>query len=915
MTSLRPATTAFVCLTMLAAALAFTPTMQATAAVTVPTGRVFYVDSTVGSDSNSGLNAGTATAGQGPWRTLAKLAAVTLQPGDTIRLACGSTWNETLRVSASGSASARIIVAAYPAGCINPPVIDGGSTLPASAWTIYKGNIYKAVLATAPLDVTSATGYMTAAHHPNRGFDSTRPESLYAKVAVDSDKTSVGTRIASTYITTGSDLVLPAGASITAGLKVRIRSTAWVIDESTVSAVVGNKLTLTTPTSYPVIAGWGYYLLGRLWMLDSPGEWFYDAASGTVYAWMPDSRTPGTAFVGTTLAIGIDLNTRQYITVDGLVVRRVGTGIRVRQSKGVTLANNRIENTAAVGIDAAGCTYGNVLFNTLVRTGADAIVATDAVIASAMGLQVVGNTVTESGVALSGDTPVSLPVSNYGAIRAGRTALVNANRITNTGYNGILSGPNSTISDNVVTGVCTVLDDGGGIYANGVNNNSMISSNIVQRSRGAVAGKPITLASTQAQGIYLDEHASGVTIKNNTVTDADHGIQIHLSSNNIIQGNKLYGNRKSQLWLQEINKDVQPDGSVLPNTVIDNQIAPTAATSLGLFLSSQTTDAYGFGKFDRNVYLDRIFSRIGTEDIPKGIVDYTFSTWTTAMLPTGMPRLLDVNGKATSAVRYAPALIAGANLIRNGNLATNAYGWGSWNETTPKGVLSRQACTWGYCANYVAGSSAGLISMPNFSVVKGQWYRVSVDVLAGANGQQINLLVRRGGGGTNGYEPLSNVYFSAPAPRSWKRFTFTLQAKATVTAADPLTGDNGARLDMERIQPGQTVTLTNLEIVPITAADTATRTALLLNTGKTTTLTACPTVDSAPDSCGQFVRLTDSTPVVWPYALASRASEIVYTLDPMLVDSDGDGIADSQDRCAGTAAGSAVNSAGCGMGQ
>jgi hypothetical protein len=49
--------------------------------------------------------------------------------------------------------------------------------------------------------------------------------------------------------------------------------------------------------------------------------------------------------------------------------------------------------------------------------------------------------------------------------------------------------------------------------------------------------------------------------------------------------------------------------------------------------------------------------------------------------------------------------------------------------------------------------------------------------------------------------------------------------------------------------------------------------------------------------------------------LPAMSSEIVYTVEPSLLDSDGDGVPDFQDQCPNSAPGSGVNAAGCGLGQ
>ena len=71
-------------------------------------GRVFHVNSQAGDDRNDGraATAPTGTASTtGPWKSLARVMQSDLGPGDTLVLACGSTWNETLRVPANGTAA------------------------------------------------------------------------------------------------------------------------------------------------------------------------------------------------------------------------------------------------------------------------------------------------------------------------------------------------------------------------------------------------------------------------------------------------------------------------------------------------------------------------------------------------------------------------------------------------------------------------------------------------------------------------------------------------------------------------------------------------------------------------------------------------------------------------------------------
>jgi hypothetical protein len=106
----------------------------------------YFVDPNRGNDAYSGTAALAATGNAGPWQTLSRLATASLLPGDVVYLACGAVWNETLRVSSSGTSLAPITVAGGPGSCVTAPLIDGAQAVPANAWVQHSGAIYKARL-------------------------------------------------------------------------------------------------------------------------------------------------------------------------------------------------------------------------------------------------------------------------------------------------------------------------------------------------------------------------------------------------------------------------------------------------------------------------------------------------------------------------------------------------------------------------------------------------------------------------------------------------------------------------------------------------------------------------------------------------------------------------------------------------
>lgn len=889
------------------------PTSSIQAVYQTSVGRVLYVDSQLGNDANNGTSASNQANGTGPWKSLSKLTTTTLLPGDTVKLACGSVWSETLRLSASGAADNPITITAASSNCSVRPAIDGSTQIDTTAWALHQGSIYKTTLAAAPLQLFAGSGYMLQAHHPNRGHDIASPRSLYLKAAADSNKITVNAREGSDYLVTGTDLKLPAGAAVTAGTTVRMRTNAYIIDEAKVAAVAGSRVTLNVPTTFPISSGWGYYLLGQLWMLDSAGEWHYEPSTKTLYVWTPDSRAPDANVRVSQLATGIDLQSLKHITIDGLAVRKARIGINARRSTGVSIRNVRVDDSAAAGIDASASDAAMITDNTVTRSAGNGITGVDYTVGWATNMQVRRNTVTDSGVAMSGETVLSLPVRSYAAIRPGHASVVDSNVVRNAGYVGVWPGTSSAVTNNAISGACTVLDDCGAIYTSRVGARTMIKGNMIWQSRGAVDGKPSATSYTQAQGIYLDESASACEVTGNTVTDTDNGIQIHVSSNNLIQENNLYGNRKSQIWLQENRNIEKTSGDLYANTITGNQIVAVATNSRHIHLDTLFADTVHFGSFNANRYYDRLMPNVVDERVGTSLTAFNLTQWKAARNAAGASRGNDTTGWGASEMRFATTVVTGPSIVPNGSMTTNLSGWATWNQTLPKGSLVREACTAGWCGRYVTGGSSGIVSSPNFSITAGNWYRLSVDVATGAASQLVDLVVRRGGGGTNSYETLSDrgTRFNASGP--WARYSVVFKATKTVNAADPITRDLGARIDIQNLKPGQTLSLANLELMPIAPTDATTRSDLLANKGGVPIQAACPVAGTQPALCNSYVRLTDNAPISWPIYLAARSSEIVFTRDASLVDSDQDGIADAQDACANTPAGRAVNSRGCSL--
>ena len=648
---------------------------------------------------------------------------------------------------------------------------------------------------------------LNLARHPNRGFNATRPLSPYLLLAQDSDQTLVAGKTVSSYLTTGSDLKLPSGAAITPGTSVRIRTNAWTIDERTISSVSGSRLLLTSPTSYALKTGWGYLLVGALWMLDEAGEWVYEPSSNSVYGWMPDGLVPGSRVAVGYMDLGIDLSNQSHIVIDGLAVRRTRVGMRVAGASYITIRNSSITDTVDEGIDASGSIDSSVENNALVRTGRDAVSGVSRLTGStATGLRVNANKIVDSGVRVEYGVIASLPITSYAAIHPGNGANVSSNRIVNAGYIGIRPFQNGKLVGNYIENTCLVLDDCGAIHVFKVDSGS-ITDNLVFHVPGAIEGKPGN--SSQGQGIYLDDLTSGVTASRNTVIDADNGIQFHNVTNNFVENNKLYGNRRYQMWLQEDSNERRASGDMAGNRFTGNAMVP-ANSAQSIFQQTKYSSTAQFGAYDFNRYYNLLSPIVANETSSQGARSYTFPQWQAATTAMGLPRYLDIHGTQVTLGARTQFQVTGTNLVINGDLTGGAAGWSSWNQTAPYGVLTMEACSVGPCLRYVEGASSGLVSSANFSVIKDQRYRVTFDMQVGTGGQTVVVGVRRGGGGTNNYDWLMTPV-TITGSTTWTRYTIPFQALKTVTAGDPVTLDKGARLDFNISVQGQSTWVAHVE--------------------------------------------------------------------------------------------------------
>jgi parallel beta-helix repeat protein len=731
------------------------------------------------------------------------------------------------------------------------------------------------------------------AHHPNYWREGENPDSPYGVIALPGGKRIVDT----------TGLTLPANGTLSPGLGVSIRVNNFALEEKRVAAVSGSRLTLDSDTYYPITSGHGYFLTGAPWMVDSPGEWHFDPSTGELLVWTPDGNAPGNRISFNPLPTGINLRGRAYIHLTGLKVARFATGVQLGIAKSINLRGITINDIADHAVVADNCRACKLEQSNVVNTGLDAIRAVGLDTAEFV---ISGSRVVDSGALNRTDGWRKLPRPARAAINIGENAATIENsEILRSANNGIFLGPYSSIKNSHVSYTCVVFNDCGGIYANFAGHYASITENVVDNVIGGLIGLPPN-AFTQTAGIYLDDFGANVQVLGNTVNGGDFGIHVHNVRNSTIANNIVFGSRRYQIWMQEQFAKIRPEGGDLFGNQIDSNLLVPLGSGPALFMESEVGPIDDFGTFSNNHYSALLSARPISKLWPNGSISYSFSEWQGA----GQ----DLGGRATQAAGYAAFLSKGANMVPNGNLADSWTGWTWWNLTAPHAQPSLMNCSFGPCLKFTAGASPSLLSSPNFSVVKGQWYRVSFDAATSHENQPIVVQVRRGGGSSTNFDPVMEAAESFTGSPEWRRYSFVFRSTKTITANDPA-GELGARVDFERIQPGSSITVARLEVVPLEPAQAALQLRLQLNPSDNVTDVPCSSADEAANLCHKFVYMKDHGPINWSALVDARSGNVLYTRDTSLVDADSDGVADVEDGCPETRPGTSVNAQGCGFDQ
>lgn len=536
-------------------------------------GRTYFV-ALDGSDSNPGTQLR-------PFRTIQKCANVATA-GDTCAIGPG-VYTETV--------TPRSGVTFQPAG--NDAVVISGAD-PISGWSHHSGNIYKATVtlnsSLAANQIFVGDTMATEARWPNTGPDLLQP--AWATIGNGSTASSIRDPRLPAIDWTGATVHLWSGENPFGHLTAQVTSST--------------QGTITFPASSYCDticsrAGGKYYLFGKLAALDTDNEWFYDAATSTLYLWAPGGENPSRLLVRAKQRdYAFDLRGVSNVTIRGLhlfastIVTDEGSAnhtidsISAKYLSHFTMLGDSFKTNAAdSGIVLKGT--GHTVRNSTLQYSAGSGVAL-----SGSGHTITNNLIRDTGYAGAYGTAV------YTAPGAGSVTITN-NTIISTGRDGISidwddsnkTFANSEIAFNRVTDYGRLTTDVGGIYAccelnGGVGGpTSSIHHNWVHDTGS-------TLIEGLVAGIYIDNASAGFDLYQNVLwNNRNQGVRIHgqgaSTRNNLVRNNTILGGHEHSIAV-----DNSSDAS--GTSLADNQIlAPISVggAATGLVQENNTRRAPG----------------------------------------------------------------------------------------------------------------------------------------------------------------------------------------------------------------------------------------------------------------------------------------------------------------------------------
>ena len=322
-----------------------------------------------------------------------------------------------------------------------------------------------------------------------------------------------------------------------------------------------------------------FYLEGKCWMLDAPGEWCVE--KGRLVVWPHDGNSPEGRTSAAVHGPEINANNANSIFIDSIKIKTATIGIEANNIHNLQVNNTQFEQIGEEAMIVGGkdIHLERVQIN---QTGLNGIRFTD----DARLITVRDSTIQGAGM-------LGLPKRSKGAIvlEQAEQAQIIGNTISDSAYIGIRIFRNAIVENNRIDRACLRLTDCAGIYTfarDGLPLNSMIKNNEIVETQGSFSF-----------GIYLDDQANYVQVIKNKISHNAGGMQLHNAYNNLIQENSFYKNKNQQILFNETSAyPLMHDNQIINNNFSTEGNVPIYR----LWSMLGEKSIYNFGVYKNNTY-------------------------------------------------------------------------------------------------------------------------------------------------------------------------------------------------------------------------------------------------------------------------------------------------------------------------
>ncbi|MHC4106996.1 MAG: right-handed parallel beta-helix repeat-containing protein [Planctomycetota bacterium] len=286
------------------------------------------------------------------------------------------------------------------------------------------------------------------------------------------------------------------------------------------------RITLAAPHRYGVHAGKSFWVENLLEELDRPGEYYLDRGAGVLYFWPPEAMDLGDCVISTLAEPMIRLDDVRHVRLEGItfqfsrgdaVVIEDGAQITISDCTLRNLGNRAIVVTGGVGHLIRRCSIEQTGEGGIALTGGDRRTLTPC-----------DHRVTDCRIRdFSRRTATYRP-----AVRlSGVGCRVDHCELHDAPHSAILFGGNDHVIEyNDIHHVLTRTGDGGAVYCG---RDWTLRGTIIRRNHF----HHLVGIRKWESAVYIDDQASGITIRENLFTNCHWGMLMGGGRDNVIEGN------------------------------------------------------------------------------------------------------------------------------------------------------------------------------------------------------------------------------------------------------------------------------------------------------------------------------------------------------------------------------------------